>query len=494
MQRIAILYDASQAVLSTFDLDEVLRQILSIISDYFQLRHNAVFLLDARTNELCERSRSGWPSDIPPLRLKLGQGLIGCAAQLKRPIHSPNVAREPRHLETIPGTKSELAIPLMVRDRVVGVLDCQSHVENCFDDQTIDLLTLFSTQASIALQNAQLYELERRRAAQLEAINLIARQTTAVHDLDELLRAFCTRLLQAFACDQVCVLLLEDERLVLRAHEGRLALRVQQGETVPTSGRLAGRTLELQAPVLTNDFQAETDFLPGIVEARSELCLPLVSFGRSLGVLSLSSAESGAFRDFDLQPLESVADICAGGIQNAIYLEQVRQLAYRDGLTAIFNRRFFEMRILEELERARRHVLALSLLLIDVDGFKRLNDEFGHLLGDEALRQISALICQQVRKPDVVCRYGGDEFAVLLPETTGPNALVAAEKLRRKVASFEIPGVARPVSISVGAASAPVNGQTRDELVKAADQALYRAKEAGRNCVTLAAVAGLAAK
>jgi diguanylate cyclase (GGDEF)-like protein len=203
-------------------------------------------------------------------------------------------------------------------------------------------------------------------------------------------------------------------------------------------------------------------------------------------VLFLASARPGAFGESEQKPLEAVADICTAAIQNAVYFERVRQLAYRDGLTGIFNRRFFEMRILEELERSRRYDSVLSVLLLDLDGYKGLNDEFGHLLGDEALRQVSALFLQQVRKADIVCRYGGDEFAVLLPETSGQQALAAAEKLRRTVAEWEFPGVPRPLTLSVGVACFPDNGRTRDELVKAADDALYRAKELGRNRVVCA--------
>src|SRR5437868_13424932 len=116
------------------------------------------------------------------------------------------------------------------------------------------------------------------------------------------------------------------------------------------------------------------------------MCIPLVSFGQTLGALLLDNVEPKAFRSGDVQSLESVADICATAIQNANYVERVRQLAYVDGLTGIFNRRFFEMRINEELERARRYSGTLAVIMIDIDHFKRLTDEFGHLLGDEVLR------------------------------------------------------------------------------------------------------------
>src|SRR5256885_11913984 len=159
------------------------------------------------------------------------------------------------------------------------------------------------------------------------------------------------------------------------------------------------------------------------------MCIPLVSFRQTLGVLVLDSAQTGAFNANDIQSLESVADICATAIQNAHYVERVKQLAYLDGLTGIFNRRFFELRIAEEIERARRFDTGMAVIMVDIDNFKRLNDEFGHLLGDEVLRQVSSIFHQQLRKIDVVCRYGGEEVAMVLSQTNLPHPIIMAAKI-----------------------------------------------------------------
>src|ERR1700751_1417918 len=134
MQKIAILYDASQAVLSTFDLDEVLRQILVIARDYFHLQNVAILLLDKEKQELYPRCQIGWDADKECTRLSLDRGITGAAARQKRPIYSPNVLSDPSYISSAQSTRSELAIPLMVRDEVVGVLDCQSENENHFDN------------------------------------------------------------------------------------------------------------------------------------------------------------------------------------------------------------------------------------------------------------------------------------------------------------------------------------------------------------------------
>jgi diguanylate cyclase (GGDEF)-like protein len=488
MDKIAVLYDAGQAVLSTFDLDEVLQRILAIAHDYFHLRNVAILLLDQQSQELYVRSQIGWDEGQDKIRWKVGQGITGTAANKKQPVYAPDVSKDPRYICSAKSTQSELAIPLMVRDEVVGVLDCQTDRVNHFDPETIDLLTLFSTQASMALQNARLYSLEQQRARQLQAINAIAQQTTAVLELEDLLGKVCGLIQEAFRVSHVSLLLREDHDLVLRAHHGRLTPRIAVG------GRFSA-TSEPWSTILADNCTMQYD-LTGIpadkkffAESASRLCIPLISFGQTLGILGLDSEKSDAFRDGDEQSLESVADICATAIQNAHYVERVKQLAYLDGLTGIFNRRFFELRINEEIERARRYGSGMAVIMADIDQFKRLNDEFGHLLGDEVLRQVSSLFHQQVRKMDVVCRYGGVEFAILLAQVSAEEALAVAGKLRKTVAGWQFPGVPRTITISAGTAVFPEHGGTRDELVRSADTALYCAKQAGRNQVCLATLA-----
>jgi diguanylate cyclase (GGDEF)-like protein len=480
MQKVAILYDASQAVMSTFDLDKVLSSILGILRDYFQMQNAGVLLIDGKTGELRVRSEFGRlraHTVIPK-----GQGIIGAAVKNKRPVYVPDVTKDSRYLMGDPATKSELAIPLVVRDEVVGVLDIQSETLNFFDKETIDLLTLFSTQASIAIENARLYSREQRRAQHLEAINAVARQTTALVELDHLLEKVCKEMLERFNVDQITILLLEGTELYHRAHMGKLTATRAIGDRIPLTG-LAGRAMESGKPVVVNDVSKAPEFIRGVVETRSELCIPLVVFGEKLGVMILDCAREDAFIDEDVDALESVADICAAAIQNSRHFERTQQLAYLDGLTGIFNRRFFELRIQEEITRADRYEDQLAVVMLDLDNFKRLNDEFGHMLGDEVLRQVSVIFQSQLRKGDVVCRYGGEEFALLLPSTSPENASEVAEKLRRTVETWHFPGVARPVTLSAGVAGFPEFGTSRDDIVAAADSALYAAKQKGRNRV-----------
>lgn len=492
MAKTAVLYDAGQAVLSTFDLDEVLQRILAIARDYFHLPKAAILLLDDDKQHLYVRSQLGWDAGADSIRLSLSQGITGAAATKKHPIYSPDVTRDTRYVCSAQSTRAELAIPLMVREEVVGVLDCQSDKVDYFDAEKIELLTLFSTHASIALENARLYSLERQRARQLEAINIIAQQSTAVMELEELLIRVCSVIQRAFQVSHVSLLLRDEGDLVMRAHQGTLTPCFPPGGRFPATQDPWQQAISSNGTIMEKDLTSASESFRLFKESASRLSIPMVSFGQTLGVLTLHSSQMNAFRDSDLQSLESVADICANSIQNAHYIERVKQLAYLDGLTGIFNRRFFELRIMEEIERARRYDTGMAVIMTDIDQFKRLNDEFGHLLGDEVLRQVSSIFHQQVRKIDVVCRYGGEEFALLLTQTTADQAMAVAEKLRRMVEMWQFPGVPRTITISAGVAAFPVHGRTRDDIVRAADSGLYAAKQNGRNRVCLGATSNAA--
>lgn len=167
--------------------------------------------------------------------------------------------------------------------------------------------------------------------------------------------------------------------------------------------------------------------------------------------------------------------------------DQMRRVLYHDALTGVFNRAFFEMRFAEELERAVRFNGSACLISADIDFFKSLNDEFGYDMGNAVLRTLATTLKRKVRKIDMVCRYGDDDFLIIVPETSADNAMRVAEMLRRETETQDFPGIPRGVTISCGVAEYLTHGATREELISAADAALAFAKSSGRNQVVMAA-------
>lgn len=167
---------------------------------------------------------------------------------------------------------------------------------------------------------------------------------------------------------------------------------------------------------------------------------------------------------------------------------RLREMSHTDELTEVGNRRNFDMRLREEISRSNRFGHTFSLLMIDIDAFKRFNDQFGHPKGDTALRALGALMRSMSREGDVPCRVGGEEFAFILPETAKADAVTFAERFRRGVeASIMAPDASYPMTVSVGLGAFPEDGKSAEELLWAADEALYQSKREGRNRVTVSA-------
>jgi diguanylate cyclase (GGDEF)-like protein len=218
----------------------------------------------------------------------------------------------------------------------------------------------------------------------------------------------------------------------------------------------------------------------------SVLCLPLLATGQTIGVVHLERAEAHAF-DAESQRIGiRVAEQAALALANARLLQTMESLAMTDPLTRLRNNRFFDPLLERQLALADRDHRPLSLLMIDLDHFKKFNDTYGHPAGDEALMAFAATITGAVRESDTVARYGGEEFVVCLPNTDLDAAIAVAESLRSAVEQLIIeisPGRYARVTATIGVASTMASGHNRMVLMRAVDQALYRGKQAGRNRV-----------
>jgi diguanylate cyclase (GGDEF)-like protein/PAS domain S-box-containing protein len=229
------------------------------------------------------------------------------------------------------------------------------------------------------------------------------------------------------------------------------------------------------------------------------LCVPMVGQGDTLGVLHLEFAgdaatntDSGSesLRDSQRRVATTVAGHIALSLASLRLRETLRDQSIRDPLTGLFNRRFMEESLEREMQRAVRKSHPVSVLFIDLDHFKRFNDTFGHDAGDLVLRSIADLFRKVFRMDDVICRYGGEEFGIILPESSAENAAIRANALRELTKKLQIQyknHTLGAVTLSIGVAAFPEHGETSEELLKVADQCLYKSKAAGRNLVTVAA-------
>ncbi len=238
---------------------------------------------------------------------------------------------------------------------------------------------------------------------------------------------------------------------------------------------------------------------PGSWHEGDRLYVPLTAGDQLVGVLLAEDSVSGHVPSLlDVQALEIFANHAVSVLQSARAYETTQELSVRDSLTEAFNHRYFQETLAKELTRHERSGNPFTLGMLDIDDFKKINDLFGHPVGDVVLKGLVEEMVRSVREMDTVARYGGEEFALIFPETTTDQALLVADRLRRRVASrlFSSPGVPHPlgITVSIGLASFPEDGATKRALVERADQALYQAKRSGKNClVTASSLADLKA-
>jgi diguanylate cyclase (GGDEF)-like protein len=285
----------------------------------------------------------------------------------------------------------------------------------------------------------------------------------------------------------------EKQELVFEAALGAKArdvsaFRLKIGEGV------AGWVAQSGKPAIVNDTARDPRFSARVdtrtqFETHSILCAPLVSRGRTIGVLEIINKEGGPFTRADLQLVLTLVEPCAIAIENAILFQRTEQLTITDDLTRLFNSRYLNLYLGREIKRCKRHGIPLSVIFLDLDGFKGINDQYGHLAGSGTLTEVGTILAKEVRESDILARYGGDEFVAVLPETPASGALVIAERLRRAIEEhrfLEPRGLAARISASFGISTYPDHALTPEGLIQKADQAMYRVKEREKNGIEVA--------
>ena len=338
----------------------------------------------------------------------------------------------------------------------------------------------------------------RRRCERLVGdIYAFSRRLGQVNEIGPLSRLILDSIAERVDAQQAAIALYDDSlgRLTIAATRGYPTVLVEDLRIAPGSG-VIGEVFTSRQPRLVVDAGRELRKAPRRRRYRtgSFMALPLTADTRGLGVITLADrADLRPFTRADLTVARAMAAPAALGLISARLTRENRALAHAaavDPLTALFNRRYFETRIDEEIERARRYRLDLALLVIDADNFKSFNDRFGHLVGDQVLRAIADTLRRSVRAFDVCTRFGGEEFAILMPGSSPASALQSAERIRQRIESYRfdplpIPPDGHP-TISVGVAVLD-GDHTAHDLIARADRALYAAKAAGKNCVRVLA-------
>ena len=434
---------------------------------------------------------SGLGNDYSGTRIALGEGGFGRIALTRQPIIVPDYANwEGRSEKYIyEPSVTFLGVPLIAGDRLLGALGLgDSNLHRQFNEEDVRLLTLFGQQAALAIEKAILFAEAQQRAFEAETLRQASMAVAASLSLENTIQSIVEQLKMVVPHDTSAVMLLKDGAMEVVGGYGFDDLSKVLGVRFSiTDNGTAKFIYEQKSPLLLSDVSQDARFssYPGS-RIKSWLGLPLIIHGNVIGMLTLDSYEVNHFTPRHVRIGEAFADQVAVALENARLFNDVQQLAITDSLTGLFNRRYFMKVGAAEFERAIRYHRELSMVMLDIDFFKHVNDTYGHLVGDRVLIELAQRCTANLRDSDILCRYGGEEFIILFPETGIDQAEETAERLRRIVqdAPFCIETIPLSITISLGVVDLHRSGTASlDEFIARVDTALYQAKQSGRNRV-----------
>jgi diguanylate cyclase (GGDEF)-like protein len=350
-----------------------------------------------------------------------------------------------------------------------------------------ELLEVLGQQIGTGLENVRLYAELRASSGRAEALRRITAAATSASELSAIIPAFAAELRALQPFDQVACGFVNDtgDYIEMVSHPEGTSWGL--GGVLPVVGSGPGFVALNNRPVLQKNLVHEHRYLEDmrLLEdgLRSYALFPLTSRDRAIGVLALGSSRGAAFDEGTLARLQPLADAVALAFENVRLFQKTRQLSITDEVTPLYNFRHFHQALDRELKLVNRYGSLLSLLFVDLDRFKPINDQYGHLRGSRTLREVGFLIRAAVRETDIPARYGGDEFVVILPQTDGAPARLLADKLRRLVEGhtfLQEEGINARLGISLGVATYPTEATTKEALIRLADKRMYEDKESRR--------------
>lgn len=484
-----ILTHIGTALSSSLDLDALLRVILNELQKLIDVRNFYVAFLDETREEIQFALETGDGRVVPKRRRPVMNALTEHVIRTGKSLlisHDVMAYSQQAGLALSGRTaRCWLGVPIVLQGRPSGVLAVQNYEhENVYDREHLEILEIVASQAGVAIDNARLFAEVQRDAGQMQFLNQIARLSISTLKTQEMLQAVVNEIWKTFHYDSIGIGIINyrTRQLEIRAEAGTA---VKEGTSLTPSVSLetgiVGQVIRTGERVLVQDARSSQDLAPMDGRSRSVLAIPIRYSGQTMGVLNIESREAHAFAPEQELVLQTLADQLAGAFNNALTFQQMQQQAITDSLTGLKTRRFFMEALNSELSRARRSGESFSVLVVDMNGFKQINDTLGHLEGDLVLVRVARILEHRSRASSVVARYGGDEFTILIPGATHEQGRAVARRLQMAIEQDPLLAE-RKVSASLGVGSFPDSGATPEDILRAADTRMYSAKKgAGGN-------------
>jgi diguanylate cyclase (GGDEF)-like protein len=483
-----LLTQIGQAISSRLNQAEVLRtvqkelgQIFDTSNFYvsFQEGDTIAFELEVEDGQIRTNHRRRVDNGLTEYIMRTGQPLL-IRADLER-------ARERLGVTLIPPrpAKSFCGAPILVNGKSTGVMAAMSmDREYVFEQRDLEVLKTAAGQVSVAIENARLFAEEQRRTRQFAFLNSVSKTAISSEDAEQMLAEIVAHIQKNFRFDHIGIGILDyaTKEIEIKAEAGTTAQ--EKGKKIALGVGIIGRVARTGETALLH--AGEGGQLQSLLSgSRTVLCMPITYGDTLLGILNVESADERAVSDDDVLVMNTLADLLATALHNSFVFQKLQQQSITDGLTGIKTRRYFWESLSAEWKRASRSGRPFSVVLVDLDKFKEVNDTSGHLEGDLVLARVGRLLENKCRQSNVVARYGGDEFIILMPETTVEQAQILAERLRLWLATDPMLSE-HQITGSFGVASFPVHGFSAESIIRVADMGMYISKKAGGDRVSTA--------
>ncbi len=488
--QMGLLEEVGRQISDNLTEKDILQHSVNAIVNHFGYAEAAISIL-TKDNRLEVTAING-TQDFgykPAFKQEIGNGIIGHTAEIKKTYIANDVSKDPYYFSSDERYGSAICIPLINEKNLLGVLYIESAKPNAFNTDDIQTLETLVNQIASAIQRARLYADTREHLQVMSAVQSIAQVISSSLDLERICASVVNVLNFSFGYTHISIYLLENDYLHLGAQIGFSEELIL--EKIHVSQGISGRTIETKKTQFIQDVTKEPDFIRTSPDVISEICVPLLKDNTILGMLNVEGMIDSPITQKDADMLNILAGPIALAVDNARLHAQVKIIAMTDAVSGLSNRHAFEETLQTEIERAIRSNIPLSLIIFDLDSFKVYNDTWGHPAGDKRLKATADLIRGNLRKYDVAARYGGDEFAIILPDTDQEGSTLFAKRLlaAAQASAPESATTGEAVAgytLSIGVATFPYNGNTFEALVLAADHAELIAKRLGKNRIIIA--------